>query len=197
MKNPYCAAFTPEPEDRTENAQSIGVHIRYGTFRALHLGDLSTNKESNLMCPVNRIGAVDLFVVSHHGQLHSNNEVLVNAIEPRVAVMNNGIRKGGEPAVMKVIYSSPGLEDLWQLHFSELSGQKYTVPGIFIANTPDNPPTVVPIAPMPIEEARSSPAPSHNGTAYWIKISATPDGSFTVSNGRTGFTKTYTARERR
>ena len=101
------------------------------------------------------------------------------------------IRKGGEPPVMKVIYSSHGLEDLWQLHFSELSGQKYNAAGIFIANTPDNVDCF-----DAKEKARSSPGPSHNGTAYWIKISATPDGSLTVFNGRTGFAKIYIVHER-
>jgi hypothetical protein len=31
----------------------------------------------------------------------------------------------------------------------------------------------------------------HNGTAYWFKISAQQDGTFTVSNTRNGFSKTY------
>ena len=86
------------------------------------------------MCPVNRIGTVDLWVVSHHGQPMSNSEQLVHGIHPRAAILNNGTRKGGQPSAMKIIYSSPGLEDLWQMHFSLLSGQEYTVPGMFIAN---------------------------------------------------------------
>ena len=147
------------------------------------------------MCPDNRIGAVDLFLVSHHGQLRSNNQILVHAIEPRVAVMNNGIRKGGEPQVMKVIHSAPGLEDLWQLHFSELSGQEYTVPGVLIANSTDNPQPFMRVAPMAEADLRQLSAPSHNGIAYWIKISAKQDGSFTVTNGRTGFAKTYSSRQ--
>jgi beta-lactamase superfamily II metal-dependent hydrolase len=197
--NPYCADFKREPVDRGENAQSIGVHIRFGKFRALHLGDLSTNKEADLMCPDNRIGRVDLFVVSHHGQLHSNNEILVHAIESRVAVMNNGLRKGGEPQVMEVIHSAPGLEDLWQLHFSELSGQEYTVPGMFIANWPDAFQPFVPVAPLPSSklQQQAMPAPSHNGTAYWIKVSAKADGTFTVTNNRNGFAKTYRVRSER
>jgi Mn2+/Fe2+ NRAMP family transporter len=99
------------------------------------LGDLTQVKEFPLMCPINRIGTVDLWIVSHHGQPMSNSQALVHAIHPRVAILNNGTRKGGQPAAMKVIYSSPGLEDLWQLHFSLLSGQEYTQPGLFIANT--------------------------------------------------------------
>jgi beta-lactamase superfamily II metal-dependent hydrolase len=191
--NPYCANSNPEFPDATENAQSIGLHITFGKFRLLHLGDLSADKEFDLMCPENRLGRVDVFVVSHHGQTRSNKEVLVHAIESRVAVMNNGLRKGGEPEVMKVIHSAPGLEDLWQLHFSELSGQEYTVPGMFIANEADRPLTAVSVAPESKHQLASYPAPVHNGAAYWIKISARQDGSFTVTNGRTGFAKTYRA----
>ena len=97
---------------------------------------------------------------------------------------------------MKVLFSAPGLEDLWQLHFSQLSGQEYTVPGAFIANTIDEPPAAMPIdaiaAPAPGPGA--TPPPAHNGAAYWIKISAQRDGTFTVTNARNGFAKTYAPR---
>jgi competence protein ComEC len=194
--NPYCSAFTPQDPDTTENAQSVGIHLTFGRFRALHLGDLTWNKEFELMCPSNRLGTVDLFVVSHHGQPSSNSQVLVHAIEPRVALMNNGTRKGGQPEAMKILYSAPGLEDLWQLHFSLLSGQEYTVPGIFIANLVDDQPAAMPLAAMPPPAPGPGAAapPAHNGPAYWIKASAQDDGSFVVSNARNGFTKRYTAR---
>jgi hypothetical protein len=147
------------------------------------------------MCPSNRLGSVDLFVVSHHGQAISNAEVLVHAIEPRVAIMNNGTRKGGQPDAMRVLHSSPGLEDLWQLHFSLLSGQEYTVPGMFIANPFDEQPATLPVAAMspPQPGGGAPPPPAHNGPAYWIKVSAQQDGTFTVTNSRNGFSKTYRA----
>jgi competence protein ComEC len=194
--NPYCVSFKPQDVDKTENAQSVGSIVTFGKFRVAHLGDLTWNKEFDLMCPVNRIGTVDLFVVSHHGQPISNAEVLVHAIQPRVAVMNNGTRKGGQPEAMRIIHSSPGLEDLWQLHFSMLSGQEYTVPGLFIANSTDEPQATVPVAALPPPQPGpgTAPAPVHNGTAHWIKVAARPDGSFTVTNGRNGFTKAYKAR---
>ena len=191
--NPYCVGFTPQPPDTTENAQSVGILVRFQEFRVLHLGDLTVNKEFDLMCPDNPIDTVDLFVVSHHGQPTSNADVLVHAIEPRVAILNNGTRKGGQPEAMKVLYSAPGLEDLWQLHFSLLSGQEYTVPGIFIANAIDEEPPTMPVAPMP-QPSRGSgapPPPVHDGPAYWIKVSAEEDGSFTVTNSRNGFSKAY------
>jgi len=106
--NPYCSSFKPKETDTTENARSIGSIVRFGRFRLMHLGDLSWNKEFDLMCPMNRIGAIDLFVVSHHGESNSKSEVLVHGTKPRVAIMNNGTRKGGQPDDMKVIYSSPG-----------------------------------------------------------------------------------------
>jgi len=194
--NPLCASFARQPEDTTENAQSVGTHFTFGNFRALHLGDLTANKEFDLVCPGNRVGTVDLFVVTHHGQPVSNADVLVHAIKSRVALMNNGTRKGGQPEAMKVLYSAPGLEDLWQLHFSQLSGQEYTAPGLFIANLVDQQPEAMPVAPMPAPQRGSgaAPAPVHNGPAYWIKVSARRDGSFTVTNSRNGFSKTYQAR---
>ena len=190
--NPYCAAFVPQAEDVGENAQSVGIVVSYGDFRLLHLGDLTTNTEFELMCPNNPIGTVDLWVVSHHGQPISNAPVLVHAIEPRVAIMNNGTRKGGQPDAMRVIHSAPGLEDLWQLHFSQLSGQEYTVPGLFIANGVDEADPSMPIAPIPAPTGRGAPpAPAHNGQAYWIEVSARADGTFTVTNTRNGFAKEY------
>jgi hypothetical protein len=185
----------PQAEDTGENAQSVGILVRYRDFRLLHLGDLTVNTEFALMCPANPIGSVDLWVVSHHGQPISNAAVLVHAIAPRVAIMNNGTRKGGQPEAMRVLHSSPGLEDLWQLHFSQLSGQEYTVPGLFIANGVDEELTAMPVAPITPPQGRGAPpAPAHNGRAYWIAVSARSDGSFTVTNARNGFAKEYHAR---
>jgi len=191
--NPYCARFKPG-ENNAEDPMSVGVHVTFGRFRAIHLGDLTKNKEFELMCPNNRIGTVDVLLGLHHGVDTSNSEVLVHALRPRVAIMNNGTRKGGQPEVMKTLHASPGLEDLWQMHFSELSGQEYTVPGMFIANLLDVPSAAMPVAPMspPQPAAGAPPAPVHNGTAYRIKLSAAADGSFTVTNGRNGFSKAYT-----
>ncbi len=190
--NPYCANYKPG-DNNAEDPQSVGIHVAFGKFRTVHLGDLTKNKEFELMCPTNRIGTVDVLLGLHHGQASSNSEVAVYAMHPRVAIMNDGTRKGGEPDVMKTVHSSPGLEDLWQLHFSLLSGQEYSVPGMFIANTVDEPQGAMPIAPMaaPQPGPNAPPAPVHNGTAYWIKVSAKQDGSFTVTNSRNGFSKTY------
>jgi beta-lactamase superfamily II metal-dependent hydrolase len=170
--NSLCTRVRPPAADKTENGQSIGLHLVFGRFRALDLGDVTINQEFALMCPDNRIGAVDLFMVSHHGQPSSNSKVLVHALNARVAIMNNGIHKGGQPQVMEVLHSAPGLEDLWQLHASQLTGQEYAVPGVFIANLE---------------------APIHNGPAHWLKVSALSDGSFSVTNTRNGFTKLYGA----
>jgi hypothetical protein len=159
------------------------------------LGDLTANKQFELMCPTNPVGTVDVLMVAHHGQPAGNTDVFVHAIEPRVAIMNNGLRKGGQPEVMKSIHTAPGLEDLWQLHASELSGQEYTVPGLFIANGSDKPQPVMRIAPLRAGQSRDSVPPAHNGMAYWIRLSAYQNGSFTVTNGRNGFSKTYRAKK--
>ena len=196
--NPYCADYKPQDVDRGENAQSVGSVITFGRFRVAHLGDLTWNKEFDLMCPSNRIGTVDLFVVSHHGQPISNSPQLVHALESRAAIINNGTRKGGQPDAMRIIYSAPRLEDVWQIHFSQLSGQEFTVPGLFIANWTDDNPDAMPLSamPPPAPGGGAPPPPAHNGPAHWIKVSATPDGSFSVTNGRNGFAKRYAAASR-
>jgi len=198
--NPYCAGFkrhvvnpvSGQPVGNTEDEQSVGSHITFGKFRVLYLGDFTWNQEFELNCPNNRIGMVDLFVASRHGQSSSNSEALAHAIRPKVIITNNGTRKGGQPDAMKVLLGSPRLRDLWQIHFSELSGQEYTVPGMFIANSFDEPLAAMPATPKPLPQgAQAPPPPAHNGVAYWIKVSAQADGTFTVTNGRNGFTKTY------
>jgi competence protein ComEC len=201
--NPYCATFTKHetnpvsggPVGNTEDEQSVGSHVTFGKFRVLYLGDFTWNQEFDLNCPANRIGTVDLFIASRHGQPSSNSEALVHAVRPRVILMNDGPRKGGQPQAMKILLTSPRLEDLWAIHFSELGGQEYTVPGLFIANTFDDQQTAIPIVPMtpPARGAQGPPPPSHNGAAHWIKVSAQTDGTFTVTNERNGFSKTYRA----
>jgi competence protein ComEC len=190
--NPYCSQYK-KGDNNAEDPMSVGIFVTYGKFRTAHLGDITKNKEFDLMCPTNRLGRVDVLLGLHHGQASSNSPVLVWALHPRVAIMNDGTRKGGEPETMQTVHASPGLEDLWQLHFSLLSGQEYTQPGMFIANTIDDPPSALPVAPMaaPQPGPNTPPAPAHNGTAYWIKLTAQPDGSFTVTNTRNGFSKSY------
>jgi beta-lactamase superfamily II metal-dependent hydrolase len=192
--NPYCATFKPS-DNNAEDPQSVGSLITFGRFRAVHFGDLTRNKEFELMCPANRIGTVDVLLGLHHGQDTSNSEVMVHALRPRVAVMNNGTRKGGLPEVMRTVYTSPRFEDLWQIHFSVLSGQEYTTPGLFIANEIDNQPQIMPIAPVPLPAPgpNTPPPPAHDGPAHWIKVAAQEDGTFTVTNARNGFSKVYRA----
>ena len=190
--NAFCMPMKPV-EPVPEDTQSVTTYFTFGKFRALHPGDLTRDKEYDLMCPANRIGTIDVLVGPHHGQDTSNSEAFVHALQPRVVVMNNGTRKGGYPDVMKSFYTSPRFEDLWQMHFSLLSGQEYTPPGVFIANTVDEQPNAMPIAaqPLPAPGSNAPPAPVHSGRAYWIKVSARDDGSFTVTNSRNGFSKQY------
>ena len=192
QRNPECANFQPI-DNNMEDPMSVGIMVTYGKFKALHLGDNTRNKEFELACPVNKLGTVDLMLGMHHGQSSSNSPALVHAVRPRVAIINDGTRKGGEPFTMQSLFSSPGLEDVWEMHFSLLSGQEYTVPGAFIANQIDQPDTAMPIGAWtpPPQGQQAPPAPVHNGKAYFIKVTAQPDGTFTVLNTRNNFSKTY------
>src|SRR6185436_8585302 len=82
----------------TEDDQSLGSVITFGKFRTVHLGDLTLNRQFDLMCPMNRLGTVDLLLAARHGNV--NAEVFTHALRPRVIVTNNGIRKGAQPEAM-------------------------------------------------------------------------------------------------
>jgi len=166
--NPYCSSEPEWPVDNSENARSMGILVTYHKFRFIDLGDLTKRKEIQLMCPNNLVGTVDLFLVSHHGWKESNSKSLVWALHPRVAIMNNGAHKGGSPDAWQTVHDSPGLEDLWQLHYAVEGGPDHNVAENLIAN--------------PDEKADAGDP---------IKVTAMPDGTFTVENMRNGFKKTY------
>jgi len=165
--NPYCKAEPAEAEDATENARSVGVLITFGHFRFLDLGDLTKKKEMELACPNNLLGTVDLFLVTHHGADLSNPKPLVWVLHPRVAIFDNGPRKGASPAAWQIVHDSPGLEDLWQLHYAAESDKDHNIADERIANVKEN------------------------CEGKYLKVSAEAGGTFTVTNGRTGVQKTY------
>lgn len=165
--NPFCASTPKREPDPSENARSVGFLLTYGNFRFLDLGDLTWNKELELMCPNNPIGPVDLYLTSHHGLNQSGSPALVDAVHPRVAIMNNGARKGGSPDAWQIVKDSPGLEDLWQLHYAFEGGKQHNVPDPFIAN---------------IDE---------NCQGQYLKVTVESNGSFSVFNQRNKYQKMY------
>jgi competence protein ComEC len=166
--NPYCATEGKHAADTTENAQSLGILVNYKNFKLLDLGDLTKDKEMDLMCPNNMVGTVDVFLVSHHGFEQSNSKSLVWALHPRVAIMDNGAHKGGSAGVWQTVHDSPGLEGFWQVDYAVDAGKDHNVGEEFIAN--------------PDEKSDSG---------KYIKLTAEPNGTFTVLNTRNGEQKSY------
>ena len=166
-KNATCSAAQKYRLDHTENARSLGVLLTFGKLRILDLGDLTSDKEAELVCPENKLGVMDIYVVSHHGTFTSNSPEFLRAIAPRVAVMDNGAVKGGAPSSWDAVKKSPRLEDFWQLHFSDEGGAAHNAAEPFIANLagPD--------------------------AGNYLKVSAWEDGNFEVFNSRTKQTKRY------
>jgi competence protein ComEC len=167
MPNQFCATEPHWDLDTTENPRSAGVLIRFGKFRFLDLGDLTKAKEIPLVCPNNLIGTVDLYLVNHHGFNLSNSRAFVDAIHPRVAIMDDGAHKAGSPEAWQTVHDSPGLEDLWMLHTAEDSDAAHNSADALIANV------------------------KGGSDGAWLKVVASPDGSFSVTNARTGKTKDY------
>lgn len=166
--NPACGAAAPPAQEPTENPRSTGVWLRFGRFTFLDPGDLSGAPLFALACPRSLIGPTDLYLVAHHGGSDAGDAATFAAFAPRVAILNNGVSKGGSPEVLAALHQARGLEDAWQLHRSLPPGPRYFTDE-HVANLDAT-------------------------TAHWIKVSARSDGSFIVTNGRTNGAKAYAPR---
>ncbi len=166
--NPLCAGFTPMKDETSDDAYSVGTVTAFGRFRIINLGDLSWNQEYGLVCPTNRIGSVDVLLATQHGDEETGSAAFVYALRPKAVITNNGPRKSVVQPLIQTVRAAPRPMDLWQLHYS-LLGDRTNVAEPFIANVgePD--------------------------AGHWLKVSARADGSFSVTNGRTGETKAYAA----
>jgi len=168
-KNAACAASPVKEAEGTENDRSVGMVMTFGRLRILDLGDLTWAKERGLVCPANKLGQVDVYIVSHHGLDRSGSPALVDAIAPRVAIMDNGPHKGDAPATYETIEGSSRLKDLWQLHTAEGNDAAHNVADSRIANLPGP------------------------DAGNYLKLTGHMDGSFSVTNARTGETVEYPA----
>jgi competence protein ComEC len=228
LPNAACPDFKPRDESRVdpENPESVGMVYTFGKFRTVNLGDFTWNKEQELMCPTNPIGHVSVYLTSHHGIDQSGSAALVHGLAPEVAIMHNSARKGGAIQTMQILHTSPGLEDIWQLHWAYAAGLEHNSPSLFIANIEDPAalaavltgaagagrpgggpgPGAAGPPPQPPTAGAAASAPPAGGRgfggggrgahtpAFWIKVSARADGSFTVTNTRNNFSKTYSPR---
>jgi len=173
---PNDPALCKEPvlknQDRGENGRSVGFLLKYGKFKFLDLGDLTWNKEIDMMCPVNRLGKVDLYQLEHHGMDMSGSPQIVRSVGPRAAVMNNGPRKGGIGSYLDIVKQTPGIEDLWQMHLSFMTERDRNTREELIAN---------------LEEEDVC-------TGHYLKASVDSSGKYTITNSRNNFTKSYMSR---
>lgn len=170
-RNALCEPAERAPGDPTENPRSTGIRLRYGQFRFVDLGDLSGTPLFSLFCPDNLLGHADVLLVPHHGGA-DNASPATFATTPRVAIMNNGATKGGSAEVFATLHTrigKDGLEDVWQIDKSRTTGAENFADDR-IANLDDE------------------------TSGHWIKVSASEDGAFTVTNGRTGQSKAYQRR---
>jgi competence protein ComEC len=176
-------------DDDAEDGQSIGTLVTFGAFKFIYLGDLTWNVALDLFCPRNKVGTVDAYLITHHAQSHVGSlgayhhglsscpKAEVHALRPRVAILSLGSQghPTGNADSMETVLSSPGLEDLWQTDLvREGVEQGHNAPEPFIA------------------DIMGGPKPELN----YLKLSASLDGSFTMTNSRTGFTKRYPPRAR-
>ncbi len=171
-----CGNAQEKKVDNSENARSLGTLLTFGKFTFLDMGDLTWNKELLLACPSNKLGKVSVFQATHHGYFGglSGAPPHVWAIAPQVIVVNNGPKKGlTTPDLFETLQKSPDIEGIWQGHLGEDVDKAHNTSEEMIANL----------------------TPTASCEGHWIKLSATSDGKFTVTNGRNNFSKSYNARK--
>jgi len=171
--NPFCEGAKQKDPDKTENQRSLGFLLTFGKFTFLDLGDLTWDKEMELACPLNKLGTVTLMQATHHGFFgdFSGAPAHVWALKPQVVVVNNGPQKGWQPSAWETVSKVEGIEGVWQVHMALAAGAYNTSPEM-IANL----------------------EPTDACKGQWLKASVGRDGKFTLTNGRTGYRKTYTSR---
>lgn len=166
---PECGDMRPmEKDGGEENARSLGVVMTFGQTRIAALGDLTWNMENKLFCPTDKVGPVDLFIVSHHGSNFSNSPAMWHALQPRVAILDNGPKKGADVETFATASKAPRLKRLWQLHYAERADAQHNVPEAYIANLS-----------------------ASNDADVSIEATVTPQGAITVTNDRTHASETY------
>jgi beta-lactamase superfamily II metal-dependent hydrolase len=135
VPNPACSTAPDAlPKDASDNALSIVLRFRLGAFDFLDCGDLTWNIERDLVCPVDLVGRIDLYQVTHHGMDISNHPTLLRTIAPSVAIMNNGPRKGGSAATVRRLRDIPSLQAAYQLHRNAATGEADNTTADLIAN---------------------------------------------------------------
>jgi competence protein ComEC len=166
--NPLCESSPADKAvDPSDNARSLAFRFRMGAFDFLDCGDLTWNVEKQLVCPTDKIGPIDLYQVTHHGMDISNHPTLVKTIAPTVAIMNNGPRKGGAPATVKLLRSIPSIQAAYQLHKNAATPAEDNTDASLIAN----------------KEPKGG---------EFIKVSVEPDGSsYSVQVGADGPKKVF------
>lgn len=170
-RNQSCGTVPPQPDDPSDNARSVGFVLSYGSFDFFDAGDLTWNTEAKLVCPGASVGQVELYQVTHHGAETSNHPLLLQALSPTVAVMNNGPKKGGAAATVKALKALPSVQAFYQLHRNVATGAEDNTTPELIANLEETP-----------------------DAGHMVSVHVGKDGRFEVINHRTGQKRTFASR---
>ena len=91
------------------------------------------------------------------------------ALEPTVAVSNNGASKGGRADDLATVQKSPGLEGFWQIHRAMAASEDVNTAARMTANLTEE-----------------------NDQGHWIKATIDADGErYQITNARNDYSQAY------
>lgn len=166
-----CASVSPKADDPSDNARSLAFVLAYGSFDFFDAGDLTWNTEAKLVCPANTLPSVDVYQVTHHGLDTSNHPLVLRALAPTVAVMNNGPRKGGSVATVRALKALSSLQALYQLHRNVVTEPEDNTSPDLMANLEETP-----------------------DAGHMVSVHVREDGRYEVVNHRTGQKRAFESR---
>lgn len=189
--NPLCANAPQQAPAAPENIRMVGLAVNFNNFKYASLADLDWSREMEMVCPVNKLGSINLYTINRHGGLdNSGSPALLGAIKPQVVILNNGPRKGlgqkventkiinanytpYEPNSFLRLAKNPGIEGIWQGHLSLIDKDP-------VHNT------------RPDMIANLDEGAGDAGNAITATIA--PDGKFNITNTRNNYSISYIAR---
>jgi len=178
-----------------QNLNSVGLLVKYGTFKALLTGD-SEKPETDAWLkkyPANFFGPVDVYKSIHHGAANGDSAIWLKAVRPKNVVVGVGPNNYGHPTATALnLYRGAGAN----VYRTDRNGTvtvmvqadgKYSITVEKGAPTPGQRATQPPTAPGSARSSVAVPAPTPSSVSYPNCAAVKAAGKSPLLRGQPGY----------